>query len=208
MEAARDHGKAAARGSAALSAEQTDAQLVGRCRGGDEAAWNTLVERFSRYVYAIALQAFRLPEHDAEDVFQEVFARVYERLGDLRDDDAVRPWIGQLTRRLCIDRLRSGGREQPADEEAFAGIEADDVIAEIELAFDVHEALAGLSENCQEILDRFFARDETYRVIGEALELPAGTIASRISRCLTKLRDTFEEEGRNQPDGPSSGQVT
>jgi len=203
MEAARDDGEAAARGSTALSAEQTDAQLVGRCRGGDESAWSALVERFSRYVYAIALQAYRLPEHDAEDVFQEVFARVYERLGDLRDDDAVRPWIGQLTRRLCIDRLRSGGREQPADEETFAGMPAEDVIAEIEMAFDVHEALAGLSENCQEILDRFFARDESYRAIGDALELPAGTIASRISRCLVKLRT--ELEGRNPVPAESGG---
>jgi RNA polymerase sigma-70 factor, ECF subfamily len=155
------------------------------------------------------VQAFRLPEHDAEDVFQEVFARVYVRLGDLRDDAAVRPWLGQLTRRLCIDRLRSGSREQPAEEDAFAGVAAEDGIAQIEMAFDVHEALAGLSENCQEILDRFFARDESYRVIGEALELPAGTIASRISRCLGKLRDTFdEEEGRNLPGTASSEQVT
>ena len=206
MEAARDDGEAAARGPAALSAQPTDAQLVKRCRGGDEAAWSALVDRFSRYVYAITLRAFRLPEHDAEDVFQEVFARVYERIGDLRDDAAVRPWIGQLTRRLCIDRLRSGSREQPAEEDAFAGMAAEDVIAQIEMAFDVHEALAGLSGNCQEILDRFFARDESYRVIGEALELPAGTIASRISRCLGKLRDTFE--GRNPPGTASSEQVT
>jgi DNA-directed RNA polymerase specialized sigma24 family protein len=86
---------------------------------------------------------------------------------------------------------------------------AEDAIAQIEMAFDVHEALAGLSGNCQEILDRFFARDESYRVIGEALELPPGTIASRISRCLGKLRDTFDaEEGRNPPGTPSSGQVT
>ena len=42
------------------------------------------------------------------------------------------------------------------------------------------------------MLDRFFARDESYRVIGEALELPAGTIASRISRCLGKLREKLE----------------
>jgi len=61
-----------------------DAKLVGRCRAGDAAAWNDLVERFSRYVYAITTQAFRLPQHDAEDVFQEVFSRVFERLGSLR----------------------------------------------------------------------------------------------------------------------------
>ena len=96
-----------------MQAVETDAQLVARCRAGDDDAWRELVERFSRYVYAIAVQAFRLPEADAEDVFQEVFAR-----------------------------------------------------------------------------------DESYRLIGEALDLPPGTIASRISRCLVKLRG--ELEGREQ----------
>jgi RNA polymerase sigma-70 factor (ECF subfamily) len=88
----------------------TDAELVSRCRSGDQEAWNELVERFSRYVYAICSQGFRLSSHDAEDVFQEVFARVYQRLDRLRSDDAIRPWIAQLTRRLCIDRLRGTGR--------------------------------------------------------------------------------------------------
>jgi RNA polymerase sigma factor (sigma-70 family) len=206
MEAARDAGEAAARGAAALSEPVSDARLVARCREGDEEAWRALVERFSRYVYAIAIQAFRLPEQDAEDVFQEVFARVYERLDTLREDEAVRPWIAQLTRRLCIDRLRSGGREVAADASELPEAAADDVLGQLEESFDVHEALAGLPEHCREILDRFFARDESYRAIGEALELPAGTIASRISRCLVKLRDTFE--GRNPPGGPSSEQVT
>src|ERR1044072_8312264 len=85
----------------------TDAQLVERCRAGDEAAWAALVECFSRYVHAIAIGAYRLSEADAEDVFQDVFARTYEHLDGLRDDDAIRPWLGQLTRRLCIDRLRA-----------------------------------------------------------------------------------------------------
>ena len=89
----------------------TDAELVARCRSGDVLAWAELVERFSRYVYAISTQAFRLSPADAEDVFQEVFARTYEHLDRLRDDSAIRPWIGQLTRRLCVDRLRAGARE-------------------------------------------------------------------------------------------------
>ncbi|TML54191.1 MAG: sigma-70 family RNA polymerase sigma factor [Actinobacteria bacterium] len=191
METAGDDGEAAAVGAAALSSDLSDAQLVARCRTGDEGAWRLLVERFSRYVYAICVQAFRLPEPDAEDVFQEVFARVYEKLDTLRDDDAFRPWVGQLTRRCCIDRMRTGSREEPAD--AVPEAAADDVLGELEQAYDVHEALAALPENCQEILDRFFARDESYRTIGDALELPAGTIASRISRCLTKLRENWEE---------------
>jgi RNA polymerase sigma factor (sigma-70 family) len=194
METARDAREAAARGAAALSEPVTDARLVARCRQGDEEAWRALIERFSRYVYAIAIQAFRLSEQDAEDVFQEVFARVFERLDTLREDEAVRPWIAQLTRRLCIDRLRSGGREIAADADELPETAADDVLAQLEEAFDVHEALAGLPEHCREILDRFFARDESYRAIGEALELPAGTIASRISRCLEKLRETFQRD--------------
>jgi RNA polymerase sigma factor (sigma-70 family) len=155
-----------------------------------------LVERFSRYVYAIAIQGFRLQEHDAEDVFQEVFARVFERLDTLREDEAVRPWIAQLTRRLCIDRLRAGSREVTADTEALPDAPDEDVLARIEEAFDVHDAMACLPEHCREILDRFFARDESYRAIGEALELPAGTIASRISRCLVKLREELQQDSR------------
>src|SRR5213078_5324223 len=99
----------------------SDRELVARCRAGDQQAWAELVERFSRYVYAISVQAFRLADADAEDVFQEVFARAYEHLDGLRDDAAVRPWLGQLTRRLCIDRLRATSRERPvADEELAA----------------------------------------------------------------------------------------
>jgi RNA polymerase sigma factor (sigma-70 family) len=184
-----------------MTTELSDAQLVGRCRAGEAAAWNELVERFSRYVYAIAVRAYRLPDHDAEDVFQDVFARTYERLDSLRDDAAIRPWLAQLTRNACVDRLRAGAREQPADE--LAGEENPEILERIDQALDVHEALAKLSGDCREILDRFFARDESYRVIGERLDLPAGTIASRISRCLAKLREQLV--GRKPAPGASGG---
>jgi RNA polymerase sigma-70 factor (ECF subfamily) len=180
----------------------SDSELVARCRSGDQQAWAELVDRFSRYVYAIAVQAFRLPESDAEDVFQEVFARAYQHLDKLRDDAAVRPWLAQLTRRLCIDRLRAASRERPAPEEELELAGSEETLTMLEDALTVHEALAAVPEHCREILDRFFARDESYRTIGDALELPAGTIASRISRCLARMRELLE--GRSQPDSPSS----
>ena len=204
MEAPRDDGQAAARRAELSANDTTDGALVARCRAGDDDAWRELVERFSRYVYAIAVQGFRLGQQDAEDVFQDVFARVYERLGSLRDDDAVRPWIAQLTRRLCVDKLRAGSREEPTEEVEPAADE--DALGRIDDALDVHEAMGDLPENCRDILDRFFARDESYRTIGDTLGLPAGTIASRISRCLDKLRHNFE--GRNLPPATSGGQVT
>jgi RNA polymerase sigma factor (sigma-70 family) len=168
----------------------SDGELVAKCRAGDHDAWRELVERFSRYVYAICVQAFRLPEHDAEDVFQDVFAKVYEHLPRLRDDDAIRPWIAQLTRRTCIDKLRAA-RETPTEDVEPPG--ADETIATLDEAMTVHAAMAELPDNCREILDRFFARDESYRTIGDALSLPSGTIASRISRCLDKLKTLMEE---------------
>jgi RNA polymerase sigma-70 factor (ECF subfamily) len=176
-------------------ATQTDAELVSRCRAGDTDAWNELVERFSRYVYAICVQAFRLNPTDAEDVFQDVFARVYEHLDRLRNDEAVRPWIAQLTRRLCIDRLRESRREGPADAEEIEAGEVDEALGKLDEALAVRAGLDAVGDPCRDILDRFFCRDESYKAIGDALGLPSGTIASRISRCLTKLR--VELEGRS-----------
>jgi RNA polymerase sigma factor (sigma-70 family) len=165
--------------------------LVRRCRAGDDRAWAELVEKTSRYVYAIILQAYRLPIHDAEDVFQDVYARAYQNLNSLRDDTALVPWLGQLTRRLCVDRLRAAAREpQPTEWVEPAGV--DESLAQIDEALAVHDALESAPGHCREVLDRFFCRDESYATIGEALDLPAGTIASRISRCLARLRDFLE----------------
>jgi len=186
-------------------ADLGDAALVARCRLGDEPAWAALVERFSRYVYAIATQAFRLGPDDAEEVFQEVFARTYEHLDRLRDDEAIRPWIAQLTRRLSIDRLRAASREELRGEDV-EWAEADEALEQLDEALDLREGLAELPEHCQEILDRFFACDESYETIAAELEIPAGTVASRISRCLGKLREWFE--GRSEAARASGERVT
>src|ERR671938_157958 len=138
-----------------MASTLSDRELVSRCRAGDQQAWAELVERFSRYVYAICVQAFR----------------------------------------LRIDRLRAGARERPVADEELIARETEDTLALLDDALAVHEALAASPGHCREILDRFFARDESYKTIGEALELPSGTIASRISRCLGKLRSALE--GRN-----------
>jgi RNA polymerase sigma-70 factor (ECF subfamily) len=175
----------------------TDAELVRACRAGDPDAWNELVERYSRYVYAIAIRGFRLTDEDAEDAFQDVFTRIYTRLDSLRDESALRPWIAQLTRRRCLDAI-AARRDLPAEELTEEGSTD---LSEIEDAFEVREALARLPGTCQDILDRFFTRDQSYRTIANELEIPSGTIASRIARCLARLRETLE--GRNPADDGS-----
>jgi RNA polymerase sigma factor (sigma-70 family) len=167
----------------------SEAELVARCLAGDPEAWNDLVRSYSRYVFAICSQGYRLQGADAEDAFQDVFVRVYGRLDTLRNADALRPWIAQLTRRVCLDRIAAGKREEPSDVEPT---EIEATLEELDDAFAVREALAELPDECREVLDRFFCRDESYRTIGEELGLPSGTIASRISRCLARLRLQLE----------------
>jgi RNA polymerase sigma-70 factor, ECF subfamily len=154
-------------------------------------------------VHAIVARVYRLDARDAEDAFQEVFVRVFERLHTLRDDDALRPWIAQTARNCAIDTLRRSGREVAMEDIAE---EADDGLATLDEALEVQAALDRLSPDCHEILDRFFCRDESYRTIGTELDLPAGTIASRIARCLSRLRDVLEP-GRNPPPNPSGEKV-
>ena len=91
-----------------------------------------------------------------------------------------------------MDRLRSAAREQPVEGVAEEA-EVDATLERLDEALTVRHALAALPEHCQDILDRFFARDQTYEVIGAELAIPSGTIASRISRCLGKLRAALTE---------------
>lgn len=178
-----------------LTAAASDSQIVAACRAGDREAWQRLVERFDRYVLGIIRHGYRVPPQDAEDVFQEVFIKAYARLGDLRNDDAIGPWLAGITRRTCLTRLRTRVDEpvDSLDEET-----ADEAALErVERAMDVDAALRRLPEACQEILERFFRDDQPYAQIAAELGLPAGTIASRISRCLSKLK--VELEGRQEP---------
>ena len=182
----------------------TDAELIARCRDGDQSAWEALVRRHSALVAAIVRGGFRLSPADAEDVFQEVFTRLYVRLGSIREGDAVRGWIAQVARNAALDQIRRSGREvvtgEPLDESAF-----DEPLGGVEEALSVRAALSQLPAHQQEILDRFFARDESYDTIGAELGIPPGTIASRISRALAALRVAWEAaEGRSHPAGAST----
>ncbi len=182
--------------------ECDDAALVRKCREGNEEAWTELVTRYARYVKAIASSI--VPPADVEEVFQEVFARLHRQHGTLRDDSAVRPWIAQVTRRASIDRYRRARREELVDVVPDS-VEIDQRLARIEEAIDVREAMRHLDGRCQEILDRFFARDESYSTIADALGIGMGTVASRISRCLARLRAALEDPATAPKGGDRRG---
>ena len=156
------------------------ADRLSRLEGG--AGWRVASQR-----------AYRLAAADAEDVFQEAFLRTWQNLDRIEGDAALRPWLGQVTRRLCLDRLRRVREYAAADLPEPRGGHVDTALATVEEAIDVRAALAGLAEPCRDILDRFFARDQSYATIGAELDLPPGTIASRISRCLARLRERLDQ---------------
>ena len=118
------------------------------------------------------------------------------------------PGSATLTRRLCVDQLRAG-EPRAADR----GADRPGRGRRRDRPSSTRRSRCGrrmraLPENCAEILDRFFARDESYKTIGEALDLPAGTIASRISRCLTKLEGKLEgRKPRFEPSGRSMNSI-
>lgn len=173
-----------------------DGELVARCCGGDQDAWRALVTRHAGLVNAILRGGFRFSEHDTEDAFQEVFTRLYLKLSSVREGQAVSGWIAQVTRNVAVDTLRRGGRELPQGDAIDVAAFEEPLLA-VEDAMVVRDALRRLPAHQQEILDRFFARDESYRTIADALAIPAGTIASRISRALAAVRVELESEGRS-----------
>jgi RNA polymerase sigma-70 factor (ECF subfamily) len=166
-----------------------DRDVVARCRREETGAWSQLVRRFSPYVYTIATRAYRLSEHDAEDVFQEVFLRTWQHLGDLRDDASIRPWIGQLTRRLCVDHLRASTRDRArADVELDLAVPADDGFTLLDETLTVRQAIARLPPIQREIVERFFVLGESQATIAATLGIAEGTVASRVCRARQRLR--------------------
>jgi RNA polymerase sigma-70 factor (ECF subfamily) len=165
------------------------AALVARCRRGDPDAWPEFVRRFSPYVHVIAVRGYRLSEEDAEDVFQEVFLRAWTHLSSLRDDNAIQPWLAQLTRRLAIDRLRARAREAVREDlDTLRDIPTQEALEGLEESLTVHQAIERLPRIHREIVDRFFVRGQSHATIAADLGIAEGTVASRVCRARERLR--------------------
>lgn len=169
--------------------EPEEAELVTRCLAADEVAWTTLIERYADYVYGLAVRSFRFPHEEAEEVLQETMAQVYEHLRDYRGTGSLRAWIGAIAQNVARQRLRSRSRHP---ETAFT-VEVSDAAQQqaleaVEEALVARAALAQLEEPCREILNRFFALRQRYTEIAREMGIAEGTVASRLARCLARLR--------------------
>lgn len=177
--------------------QPADAELWQRVRGGDDAAFGQLFERHCDAVYTFAGR--RLGDWtEAEDVVSAVFLEAWRQREKVRPlDGSLRPWLFGVARNVVGNRLRSTQRRRralsrtasEAPEPDFA-LEVDDRVDGARRAANVRTRLAGLPDSHREVLLLWAWEGLSYAQIAVALDLPMGTVRSRLSRA----RRAFTQE--------------
>lgn len=171
-------------------------ELVGAALEGDEAAWASIVDRFSGLVWSTA-RSHRLSNADAADVVQLTWLRLVEHLDRIHDPDRLGAWLATTARRESLRVLRLAGRQQPTDDlDTFETPDAETVdlrLLTAERDSGLWRAFAALSERCQALLRMLVAATEpSYEEVSAALGMPIGAIGPTRMRCLAKLRGNIE----------------
>jgi RNA polymerase sigma-70 factor (ECF subfamily) len=169
-----------------------DRDLVGAARRGSRRAQAELVRRHWegawRRAYAVVGRRAL-----AEDVAQEAMAAALARLGDLDDPAAFGAWLGRIATRRAIDALRAERRR--AEDGALPDVPVEWAGAAGE-AEDVRAAVARLAPDRRAVVVLRFWLQLTPSEIAETLEVPVGTVNSRLARALADLRAVLEESSR------------
>ena len=174
-------------------------RLVRSAAGGDQSAWNEIVDRFSSLVWATA-RAHRLSRDDAADVAQTTWLRLVEHLDRIREPERLGAWLATTARHESLRVIRRGARETPSDEADLFEAPADDtldrMLVDPERDSALWRAFAKLSERCKSLIRLLMADTEpSYEEIGAALGMPIGAIGPTRGRCLDKLRATVAIAG-------------
>ncbi len=168
-----------------------DAALVAGAQAGDIAAFETLVRRHTRAVYAHARRFFGDPAA-AEDVTQEVFIKVYRSLATFDERARFTTWLYRVTRNACLYEVRAGRRRPvPADPFETPRI-AQDFADEVALTSAVEHAMRGLAPEDRDALSAVALFGMSYAEAAQALGVPTGTVKSRVFRARKTLAVTLE----------------
>ena len=175
-----------------------DSSLVSRCLRGDDTAWEELVRQHTRKVYALCYR-FTGSGSEAQDLTQEVFLRGFRTLRTFRSaEGSFATWLARVTRNLLIDHYRRSRQERVTDsieeqlpmlEEAGATAAArpDTVLAGREASEILQATLQKLSPDLREAVILRDLQEMEYREIAGVLEIPEGTVKSRINRGRAEL---------------------
>ena len=184
---------------------EADAQLVRECLRGDGPAWEELVRRHTRRVFNLCYR-FTGNSTEAEDLSQEVFLRIYKTLSSYKPAFGAFPtWLTSVTRNLLVDNYRRTRRDRQTDsiddampqlEERHSSARAPDKLAEAtELSVQLQRGLARLSPELRESVILRDLQGLEYNEIQAVLQVPEGTVKSRINRGRIELARILTEMG-------------
>jgi len=173
-----------------------DADLEDRLRRGDPRAFEELVIAYQHRVFGVALRMLR-NRGEAEEIAQEVFLRVHRAVGNFRGEAKLSTWLYAITSRLCLNRLASGERRMAREgEESLERLRADaDPAAHAErgeLEAALQRAITELPEERRVVVVLRDFEGLSYEEIAAALDLPLGTVRSRLHRARTDLKEKLE----------------
>ncbi len=175
-----------------------DSSLVSRCLRGDDAAWEELVRLHTRKIYALCYR-FTGQGSEAQDLTQEVFLRVFRTLRTFRSTEgSFSTWLARVTRNLLIDHYRRTRQDRVTDsieeqlpvleeEGAAAAARPDHMIAGREASDILQATLQKLSPDLREAVILRDLQEMEYREIAQVLQIPEGTVKSRINRGRAEL---------------------
>ncbi len=174
-----------------------ESQLIERCLRGEPGAWDQLIQAHSKRVYALCYR-FTNGATEAQDLTQEVFLRVFKTLGSFRaGEGCFAVWLTRLTRNLLVDHYRRTRQERVTDalEDKLAILEertaqmgrTDGLLAGREAGELLQAALQKLSPELREAVILRDLQEMEYREIARVLDVPEGTVKSRLNRGRAEL---------------------
>ena len=179
-----------------IGPDPVEADLVKKACGGNLFAFEEMVKRYQRRVYAVARRIVR--RHDvADDVTQETFLRAYHALASFDVQRPFGPWICRIAANLAVNHVRSPeAREQelPEAHHETPSSAPDPLhgVLDREAERVLNDALSALPAEQRAVLVLRVQEDFSYREIADALQLEMGTVMSRLSRAREKLRAALE----------------
>ena len=174
--------------------EETDA-LIAACLGGDQQAWEVIVRRHRRRVFNVAYN-FVGRHEEAEDLTQEIFLKVFKALASFDRRANFNTWVVSVSRNLCIDHYRRVRRERETVDHrvdaselspAATGLDPHGQLERYDRRTLLREALNALPETLRAAVTLRDIQELSYHEIAARLELPDGTVKSRINRGRREL---------------------
>jgi len=174
----------------------TEAQQIRLARQGDQAAWEALMRMHQEPVFRLAYLLLGDPD-EAEDIAQETFLRAYKALGGFDTERPLRPWLLRIASNLAHNRHRSIGRYLSALTR-FAQRDPEKIKSTTLQTDDegrvLWQAVKKMTEPFQEVIYLRYFLDMSENEMADTLEVPAGTVKSRLHRALRKLRGIIERD--------------